>query len=215
MLKTSPVRLCPRRPTIEFGGRPLGLRARCGAAEQVSGPRARTTLMGSQSRPIRLGSARIILRSSTMPGMMEGKVAVVTGAGGGIGREIAMMMAAAGAKVIVADIGASLTGEGGSASPAEADQATDRAEGRRRRNLHRIRRRLGLRPEDHPGRARPFRPHRRRGEQRRHPARRDLPQDDRGRLAVGHRRAPERLASSSPAPPPNTTASRKAAPSCT
>ena len=54
-----------------------------------------------------------------MPGMMEGKVAVVTGAGGGIGREIAIMMAAAGAKVIVADIGASLTGEGGSASPAE------------------------------------------------------------------------------------------------
>src|SRR3954449_7176052 len=54
-----------------------------------------------------------------MAGMMEGKVAVVTGAGGGIGREIAIMMAGAGAKVIVADIGASLTGEGGSASPAE------------------------------------------------------------------------------------------------
>src|SRR6201985_484873 len=54
-----------------------------------------------------------------MPGMMEGKVAVVTGAGGGIGREIALMMAAAGAKVIVADIGAALTGEGGSASPAQ------------------------------------------------------------------------------------------------
>lgn len=54
-----------------------------------------------------------------MPGMMEGKVAVVTGAGGGIGREIAIMMAGAGAKVIVADIGASLSGEGGSATPAE------------------------------------------------------------------------------------------------
>jgi NAD(P)-dependent dehydrogenase (short-subunit alcohol dehydrogenase family) len=41
---------------------------------------------------------------------MQGKVAVVTGAGGGIGREIPLMMAAAGARVIVADIGASLTG---------------------------------------------------------------------------------------------------------
>ncbi len=73
-----------------------------------------------------------------MAGMMEGKVAVVTGAGGGIGREIAIMMAAAGAKVIVADIGASLSGEGGSSQPGAADQATDRAEGRRRRDLHRV-----------------------------------------------------------------------------
>src|ERR1700709_2168544 len=55
--------------------------------------------------------------------MMAGKVAVVTGAGGGVGREIAIMMAAAGAKVIVADIGASLTGEGGSASPAQQTKA--------------------------------------------------------------------------------------------
>ncbi len=54
-----------------------------------------------------------------MAGMMEGKVAVVTGSGGGIGREIAIAMAAAGAKVIVADIGASLSGEGGSATPAQ------------------------------------------------------------------------------------------------
>ncbi|MGX9963339.1 SDR family NAD(P)-dependent oxidoreductase [Roseomonas sp. F4] len=52
--------------------------------------------------------------------MLEGKVAVVTGAGGGIGREIALAMALAGAKVVVNDIGASLTGEGPtSASPGE------------------------------------------------------------------------------------------------
>ena len=58
-----------------------------------------------------------------MAGMMEGKVAVVTGAGGGVGREIAIMMAAAGARVIVADIGATLSGEGGSASPAQQTKA--------------------------------------------------------------------------------------------
>ena len=58
-----------------------------------------------------------------MAGLMEGKVAVVTGAGGGVGREIAIMMAKAGASVIIADIGASLSGEGGSASPAEQTKA--------------------------------------------------------------------------------------------
>jgi len=52
-------------------------------------------------------------------GMLTGKVAVVTGAGGGIGREIAVAMAVAGADVVINDIGASLTGEGLSASPAE------------------------------------------------------------------------------------------------
>ena len=51
--------------------------------------------------------------------LMEGKVAVVTGAGNGIGQAIAVMMAAHGAKVVINDIGVSLTGEGGSASPAE------------------------------------------------------------------------------------------------
>jgi NAD(P)-dependent dehydrogenase (short-subunit alcohol dehydrogenase family) len=57
-----------------------------------------------------------------MAGMMEGKVVVVTGAGGGIGREIAIMMAAAGAKVIIADVGASLTGSGASDTPAQQTQ---------------------------------------------------------------------------------------------
>ncbi|WP_158745987.1 SDR family NAD(P)-dependent oxidoreductase [Acidisphaera sp. L21] len=51
--------------------------------------------------------------------MLEGKVAIVTGAGGGIGREIAVAMALAGADVVINDVGASLTGQGLSASPAE------------------------------------------------------------------------------------------------
>ncbi|MBI2319550.1 MAG: SDR family NAD(P)-dependent oxidoreductase, partial [Betaproteobacteria bacterium] len=45
--------------------------------------------------------------------MVEGKVVVVTGAGGGIGRDIALLMARHGAKVVVNDIGVSLSGEGG------------------------------------------------------------------------------------------------------
>ncbi len=55
--------------------------------------------------------------------MMEGKVVVVTGAGGGIGREIALMMALAGAKVIVNDLGVSVSGDGGSKTPAEQTKA--------------------------------------------------------------------------------------------
>lgn len=54
-----------------------------------------------------------------MAGTLEDKVAVVTGAGGGIGREIAIMIALAGAKVIINDVGASLSGEGQSDSPAQ------------------------------------------------------------------------------------------------
>ncbi|MDT4801762.1 putative short-chain type dehydrogenase/reductase [compost metagenome] len=51
--------------------------------------------------------------------MVEGKVIVVTGAGGGIGRDIALAMARHGAKVVVNDIGAGLDGAGGSAGPAQ------------------------------------------------------------------------------------------------
>ena len=58
-----------------------------------------------------------------MAGMVEGKVAVVTGAGGGIGREIALAMARAGAKVLINDVGASLSGEGQSVTPAEETKA--------------------------------------------------------------------------------------------
>lgn len=56
--------------------------------------------------------------------MLQDKVAIVTGAGGGIGREIALAMALAGAKVVINDIGASLSGEGQtSATPGEQTKA--------------------------------------------------------------------------------------------
>lgn len=47
-----------------------------------------------------------------MAKIMDGKVVLVTGAGGGIGRDIALAAAAAGAAVVVNDLGASLKGTG-------------------------------------------------------------------------------------------------------
>lgn len=51
--------------------------------------------------------------------MLDGKVVVVTGAGGGIGRDFALAMAEHGASVVVNDIGASVAGEGRDAGPAQ------------------------------------------------------------------------------------------------
>jgi NAD(P)-dependent dehydrogenase (short-subunit alcohol dehydrogenase family) len=52
-------------------------------------------------------------------GLLDGQVAIVTGAGQGIGREEALLLASEGAKVVVNDIGASLQGEGGDKKPAQ------------------------------------------------------------------------------------------------
>jgi NAD(P)-dependent dehydrogenase (short-subunit alcohol dehydrogenase family) len=52
-------------------------------------------------------------------GMMDGKVVVVTGAGRGIGREVALLMAAEGAKVVVNDVGAALDGQGSDQTPGQ------------------------------------------------------------------------------------------------
>jgi NAD(P)-dependent dehydrogenase (short-subunit alcohol dehydrogenase family) len=53
-------------------------------------------------------------------GIVAGKVAIVTGAGRGIGRAIALLMAREGARVVVCDVGASLQGAGTDAQPAHA-----------------------------------------------------------------------------------------------
>ena len=52
-------------------------------------------------------------------GMLDGKVVAVTGAGRGVGREIALLCAAHGAAVIVNDPGVGGGGEGGDAGPAQ------------------------------------------------------------------------------------------------
>jgi NAD(P)-dependent dehydrogenase (short-subunit alcohol dehydrogenase family) len=54
-----------------------------------------------------------------MAGLCEGRVAIVTGGGRGIGREYCLMLAAEGAKVVVNDLGGGADGTGSDLSPAE------------------------------------------------------------------------------------------------
>jgi len=66
-----------------------------------------------------------------MSGCLEGKVVLVTGAGRGIGREIALLAAKEGGAVVVNDLGVSAEGEGVSAGPAEEVVSEIRAAGGR------------------------------------------------------------------------------------
>ena len=67
--------------------------------------------------------------SAVPAGWLEGKAAVVTGSGRGIGRGIAMMMAAEGARVVVNDPGVNVDGTGHDNGPAEQVAAEIKAAG--------------------------------------------------------------------------------------
>jgi hypothetical protein len=121
----------------------------------------------------------------------EGRVAIVTGAGGGLGRAYALELARRGAKVVVNDLGGARDGTGTSDAALKVVARSRRPAAPRWRTAARSPTRRRCRrwspPRSRLGRG----PHP--DQQCRHPARQVVRQDDDGGLARGGRRPPERV----------------------
>ena len=143
-------------------------------------------------------------------GALDGRVAIITGAGRGLGREHALLFAAEGAKVVVNDLGGDQRRLRRRRDAGPAGRRRDRGDGRRGRRQRRQRRRLGRCPApDRSTADRGVRRPPRAGQQRRHPARPGARQHDRGRVGRRHARAPQGPLRARPAGPPPTGASRQ------
>ena len=124
--------------------------------------------------------------------MLDGRVAICTGSGRGVGAEVAKLMAANGAKVVVNDPGTTGSGEGCRPDPGAGNRRPDQGGGRRGGRQLRLGRQIRRLPRDGQPGARDLWRAAHRVQRRRHPARQDVPQHVPGGLAGGHRRASDR-----------------------